>query len=73
MSSTQYYVLNDSQVADTAALSIISDALLRVLEKAKYEYEVALLEKAVKEASATGCIGSCSLSSFFGIYFSLCF
>ncbi|KAJ8594660.1 cytochrome P450 [Rhizopogon salebrosus TDB-379] len=45
-------------VADTAALSIIFDALLRVLEKAKYEYEVALLEKAVKEASATGCIAA---------------
>ncbi|KAJ8588732.1 cytochrome P450 [Rhizopogon salebrosus TDB-379] len=44
--------------AGTAASSMVSDALLRVLEKARDQHEAAFLEKAVKEASATGCIAA---------------
>jgi hypothetical protein len=71
--STQYHILNDSQEAGTAASSMVSDALLRVLEKARDQHEVAFLEKAVKEASATGCIGSCSafIMYLFGVHLTL--
>jgi hypothetical protein len=53
--------------------SVVSDALLRVLTKAKDEHEATLLEKAVKDASATGCMGSylsCACLTY--ILFSLC-
>jgi len=50
--------LNGSQAAGTAKPSVVSDALLRISEQAKDESEVALLEKAVKEASASGFGGS---------------
>lgn len=53
--------------------SVVSDALLRVSTKAKDEHEATLLEKAVKDASATGCMGSylsCACLTY--ILFSLC-
>ncbi|KAG2074086.1 cytochrome P450 [Suillus decipiens] len=46
------YVKNN--VAGTAAPSMVSDALRRIPGKAKDEEEVAALEKAIKEASASG-------------------
>lgn len=49
---------DDSQAAGTAAPSMVSDALRRISEKAINEEEVAVLEKAIKEASASGYAGS---------------
>jgi hypothetical protein len=49
---------DDSQVAGTAAPSMVSDALRRIPEKAKDEKEAAIFEKAIKEASASGYAGS---------------
>ncbi|KAG0707020.1 cytochrome P450 [Suillus ampliporus] len=43
-----------NMAAGTAAPSMVSDALRRVSEKAKDEQEVVVLEKAIKEASASG-------------------
>ena len=37
--------------------SVVSDALLRASMKAKDEHEATLLEKAVKDAGASGCLG----------------
>jgi len=54
----QYFIPNDSQAAGTAAPSMVSGALLHISENAKDEHEAALLEKAVKEASASGFAGS---------------
>ena len=51
-------ILNYSQATSTAAPSMMSDALLRIWEKAKDEREVTILEKAVKEASFSGYSGS---------------
>lgn len=49
---------DDSQAAGTAAPSMVSDALRRISEKVTNEEEVAVLEKAIKEASASGYAGS---------------
>ena len=57
--STQYYILmNDPQAAGTAVPSVMSDALRRVSERATDDQETALLEKAIKEASASAYAGS---------------
>jgi hypothetical protein len=71
--STLHYILNDFQEAGTAFPSMVSGALLHVSMKAKDEREAALLEKAIKEAATTGCIGSCLafIVCLFDVYFIL--
>jgi hypothetical protein len=66
-------MLNDFQEAGTAFPSMVSGALLHISMKAKGECEAALLEKAIKEAATTGCIGSCLafIVCLFDVYFIL--
>ncbi|KAG1845248.1 cytochrome P450 [Suillus tomentosus] len=45
---------DDSQAAGTAAPSVVSDALKRIAVKTQDEGEAAVLEKGIKESSATG-------------------
>ena len=68
-------MLSDSQAAGTAASSMVSDALLRISERANDEHDAALLEKAVKETSAAAYGGSCSASNpcLFDIYLIILF
>ncbi|KIJ68050.1 hypothetical protein HYDPIDRAFT_83068 [Hydnomerulius pinastri MD-312] len=53
-----------NMAAGTAAPSMVSDALLRIQESARTEEEVILLEKAVKEASASAYAGKCYTCTF---------
>jgi hypothetical protein len=51
---TPFEHVKKNMAAGTAAPSMVSDALRRIPDKAKDEGEVAVLEKAIKEASASG-------------------
>jgi hypothetical protein len=52
--NTPFEHVKKNMAAGTAAPSMVSDALRRIPDKAKDEEEVAVLEKAIKEASASG-------------------
>ncbi|KAG2154435.1 cytochrome P450 [Suillus bovinus] len=51
---TPFEHVKKNMAAGTAAPSMVSDALNRMQDKAKSEEEVAVLEKAIKEASSSG-------------------
>ncbi|KAG2054867.1 cytochrome P450 [Suillus hirtellus] len=51
---TPFEHVKKNMAAGTAAPSMVSEALNRISDKAKDEKEVAMLEKAIKEASASG-------------------
>ena len=61
-------ILNRSQVDGTAVPSVVSDAMLRVSDKAKDEHEAALLEQAIKNASYTSYVGSYSAFQNYHIF-----
>ncbi|KAG2089996.1 uncharacterized protein F5147DRAFT_725184 [Suillus discolor] len=62
------HVKNNMATAGTAAPSVVSDALKRILVKTQDEEEAAILERGIKESSASGYVAASETVCFDMIY-----